>query len=170
MLCDVLDALEKDVRRFVEQLGVPDVILFTGDLAFSGTEYLEVDQLLRRIRGWFVDAARGSAQPLLFAVPGNHDLTRPSGYRMRRQYSVLADYANGDDPDVQSLRQELWPEGPCSSKALPSCWSRCSPDTRPGPTRQSSSRCAAMLGAWWYRHDSPGIHLRQILASHPGSA
>lgn len=108
VLHDVFHALQPDIRQFVSEIGTPDVILFTGDLAYSGTEYDDVDTLLQRIRGWLADAAPGAPQPLLFAVPGNHDVKRPAGFRASRLYSVLDDYANGDDDDVRSVRDELW--------------------------------------------------------------
>lgn len=56
-----------------EQIGAPDLILFTGDLAYSGTsaQYGWVDEVLDLVR----DAT--SSDPLLVVVPGNHDLARP---------------------------------------------------------------------------------------------
>lgn len=64
-----------DIAKVTAQIGKPDVIFFTGDIAFSGKtdDYLTCDQVLTEIRN-----ATG-ANPLVIPVPGNHDLIRPSG-------------------------------------------------------------------------------------------
>ena len=55
-----------------------DLILFTGDLAFSGqrVEYEQVDAFLTTLKGTLKDLDPQS-NPLVLAVPGNHDLSRP---------------------------------------------------------------------------------------------
>lgn len=62
-----------DMRAMAQDIGAPDVILFTGDLAFSGQdeEYRKVEETLQEIR----EAVTGD--PLVITVPGNHDLARP---------------------------------------------------------------------------------------------
>lgn len=66
-------AVLDDLRQMAAELGPPDLILFTGDLAFSGKpeEFHLVDETLAEVR----EATGGD--PLLVAVPGNHDLRRP---------------------------------------------------------------------------------------------
>jgi len=60
------------MRSKVEELGPPDLILFTGDMTFKGAkdEFAEVDRIFDEIR----EAVGGN--PVLVPVPGNHDLRR----------------------------------------------------------------------------------------------
>jgi len=99
----------RDVDLFLDRLGAPDLLLFTGDLAFSGkaAEYDAVDRfldgLLERL------SRRGAAEPILLAVPGNHDVVRPSTRAKRLAYRILRDFdGTTDDPDVDEIHQELW--------------------------------------------------------------
>lgn len=71
----VQEALLADMERMAQQLGPPDLLLLTGDLAFAGAaeEYDAVDESLQRI----LEAVAGD--PFLVVVPGNHDMTRPEG-------------------------------------------------------------------------------------------
>lgn len=68
------EALLRDLRAQARRHGAPDLILLTGDLAFSGQrrEYERVDETLADVR-----AAVGG-EPLVVTVPGNHDLARPA--------------------------------------------------------------------------------------------
>ncbi|WP_158926759.1 metallophosphoesterase [Acidisphaera sp. S103] len=67
----------KDLELTHEHSGPWDLIIFTGDLAFSG----KVEQFSRV--NTFLDDLNtklrqlGSADPVLLAIPGNHDLQRP---------------------------------------------------------------------------------------------
>ena len=102
-----MDELEGELGAMIGEVGWPDLLLVTGDLADTGREYDHVDQAIDRVRG-ILRAIDGSAgQPLLFAVPGNHDVVRPAG-RDRRAYRVLRSYGDGDDEDARDLREELW--------------------------------------------------------------
>ncbi len=93
------------------EVGPPDLILFTGDLAYRGQaeEYAEVDRVLERIRGWLAEVHPEAPAPLLFAVPGNHDVARPTR-KAKANYRILRDYEDGDDDDVGYLRDQLWQE------------------------------------------------------------
>lgn len=88
--------LEKSVRAMAERLGPPDLLFFTGDLAFKGSkdEYGRVDRLLDRVNRWF------NREVPLFAVPGNHDLLRP---KVSWQYAAFKNYEA--EP---GLHKELW--------------------------------------------------------------
>jgi 3',5'-cyclic AMP phosphodiesterase CpdA len=70
------DLFLEDLKRVTRELGPWDVVLFTGDLAFSGREeqYKLLDQELERVWGVFRDVHPTAARlPYLLAVPGNHD-------------------------------------------------------------------------------------------------
>uniref|UniRef100_UPI003D0D6AF4 metallophosphoesterase n=1 Tax=Haliangium sp. TaxID=2663208 RepID=UPI003D0D6AF4 len=121
LLHHVFSKLEADIREHAEAgEAPPDLILFTGDLAWSGQaeQYVQVNAHLERIRGWLASAWPGCDDPLLFAVPGNHDLTRPEYDREDGEddvdveerldkYEWLTRYDH-EDERVQSRRQRLW--------------------------------------------------------------
>jgi hypothetical protein len=71
-------ALIADLERTTLAHGPWDVVLFTGDLAFSGekAQYVALDRELAEIWSLFERLHPGKA-PILLAVPGNHDLARP---------------------------------------------------------------------------------------------
>jgi hypothetical protein len=103
---------EKSVRAVAERLGPPDLLLISGDLAHRGApeEYQRVDRLLDTVLGWLREAAGAASgpEPLIVAVPGNHDLQRPQG-REAFAYRVLDRYDQGaGDEDVRILDEELW--------------------------------------------------------------
>ncbi|HND10089.1 MAG TPA: metallophosphoesterase [Pseudomonadota bacterium] len=64
----------RDLRTQCEAQGAPDLIVVTGDLAFSGQkrEYEKLRPILDEI-----DAATGT-KPLWITIPGNHDLHWPA--------------------------------------------------------------------------------------------
>ncbi len=66
----VQEVLERSVREMAQRLGPPDLLLLSGDLTNTGDpkEFKRVDRLLDTLRGWL------QADPLIVAVPGNHDL------------------------------------------------------------------------------------------------
>ena len=105
----LLDALEADIKEMADEVGPVDLILFTGDLAYRGQadEYAEGYRVLERIRDRLAEMHPEARAPLLFAVPGNHDLSRPQG-RYKRECLILRHYEDGDDSDVREFRTELW--------------------------------------------------------------
>ncbi|MCA9687595.1 MAG: metallophosphoesterase, partial [Myxococcales bacterium] len=100
-------AFERHLHEMVGRLGGPDLILISGDLAFSGKaeEYEGIDRLLKRI-----DGIVGRKLPVL-AVPGNHDLARPTGMDALR-YAGLKHH--DEDPVVQ---RGLWLEKRAAGEA-----------------------------------------------------
>jgi hypothetical protein len=67
-----------DLERCHKRSGPWDVIVFSGDLAFSGTreQFEQVDRFLSELHS--AVESFSSTKPVLLAVPGNHDLSRPS--------------------------------------------------------------------------------------------
>lgn len=101
--------LRTSVRAFVERLGPPDLLLLSGDLTNTGAakQFDRVDRLLDTLLGWLAES--GGAEPLIVAVPGNHDVQRPpeaKGF----QYLILDRYVEAglEDKHVQSLEDALW--------------------------------------------------------------
>lgn len=107
---DVQRTFFADLDAQLEATGLrPDLVLITGDLVYSGNakQYADFDAellepLLAHLR------ARG-CEAVPFAVPGNHDLERPSGpaklaYRCLREYDLTDDR----DEDLRGLRAQLW--------------------------------------------------------------
>jgi hypothetical protein len=101
--------LAASVRAFVERLGPPDLLLLSGDLTNTGAakQFDRVDRLLDTLLGWLAES--GGAEPLIVAVPGNHDVQRPpeaKGF----QYLILDRYVEAglEDKYVQSMEDALW--------------------------------------------------------------
>jgi predicted MPP superfamily phosphohydrolase len=98
---------QHSLRDGLRRLGSPDLVLLTGDLTYSETELALVDDFLDKLFALLQSAGDGH-QPLLVAVPGNHDLLRPAG-KEARSFRILDDYERGaDDPGVRELIEELW--------------------------------------------------------------
>ncbi len=106
---ELFEGLGDELKAMAGRLGPPDLILMTGDAAYSGQEheYRLVEAMMGHIRGWLREVHPDAPPPLLFAVPGNHDVTWP-GRKEKRLYRVLGDYEQAEDPDVRDLREELW--------------------------------------------------------------
>lgn len=112
----------KDLRRIHARLDRVDAIFFTGDLVHGGleNEWALAGTILGRIRAEL--AALGS-EPVLLAVPGNHDLQRPA---VDSGPARLVDVWPGDP----RLRQRFW--------AQPG-----------GSDRQGVAQAFAAWQAWW---------------------
>lgn len=105
----MLDRFWRSLDRWLKVVGAPDLVLLTGDLTNRG-ERSEFDRLTKFLEKLLarLPTAGGGLPPLVVAVPGNHDLQRPSG-RDALQFRILRDYEKGrDDPDVAGLLDELW--------------------------------------------------------------
>ncbi len=71
----VKDAFFADLKLLYRICGPWDLVFFTGDLAYSGCEYSAVQRVIDELWNKFHDLG---CDPVLFAVPGNHDLQRPT--------------------------------------------------------------------------------------------
>jgi tetratricopeptide (TPR) repeat protein len=71
----VKDAFFADLKSLCSSCGPWDLVLFTGDLAYSGCEYSAVQRVIDELWNKFHELG---CDPVLFAVPGNHDLQRPT--------------------------------------------------------------------------------------------
>lgn len=147
----VRDALHRDLDRcfFGEKprIGRPDLVLFTGDLSYSGTEFDRVEAFL----DW-LDERAGEQLPA-FAVPGNHDLQWVEESR-RRDLSWL----RSTDPDDAQHREQALGEEPAllaapfargrtsrpgaCTRGSPTSRAACSPATPPAPSRREASAWA----------------------------
>lgn len=100
----VQEVLERSIREMAQRLGPPDILLLSGDLTNTGDpkEFNRVDRLLDTLLGWL------QAEPLIVAVPGNHDLQRPQGLAAV-SYRPLERYTQGvADEDVRLVEEALW--------------------------------------------------------------
>lgn len=72
----VRQEIHNDIKAQILKSGPIDLVIFSGDMAFSGAidEFLSVQKELERL--WATFAELGIV-PKLFVVPGNHDLARP---------------------------------------------------------------------------------------------
>ncbi|MCB9761271.1 MAG: SUMF1/EgtB/PvdO family nonheme iron enzyme [Alphaproteobacteria bacterium] len=91
----VKDAFAQDLERMERIVGLPHIVLFTGDLAFSGSEgeYAQVEALFDWLESNLVNC------PIYF-VPGNHDLMwPPEDWRL----AVLF----GEDASARAARSDM---------------------------------------------------------------
>ncbi len=164
----LLEDLEADIAQMSRRMEAPDLIFFTGDLAFSGREYDAVDEVLTRIAGWLQRHYPRALRPLLFAVPGNHDLQRPEGVS-KLSYRILRHYHEIDDPDVQLFRRALWQQTPPDNELIESLFT----DFRDWHHRcvveplKADPRCTALYSSPVMPGDLTAVI--QIPAAGPGS-
>ena len=93
-----------DLEHVIKKIGRLDLVIFSGDLTQRGSEE-EFNVLTSQlIEMWEVFRSVGS-DPLIFHVPGNHDLVRPAAKDAR--VKMLAHWQ--DDPDIPA---EFWADGP----------------------------------------------------------
>lgn len=105
----VRDEIHNDIRSQIQSAGLIDLVVFSGDMAFSGAveEFASVQKELERL--WSVFAELG-AEPKLFIVPGNHDLVRPA------KTSALLNFADMLRKK-EDIRDELLSGNPSSYRA-----------------------------------------------------
>lgn len=113
---EVWHQVEKEFRKSLQKqvgsFGRPDLILFTGDLAYSGKpdEYKLVDSLISQVRS-HIRTVWPDADPILVPVPGNHDVCWvPQDNAEFGRYAIFDEYAAGTDDHAQirSLNNQLW--------------------------------------------------------------
>jgi hypothetical protein len=101
----------ESLRSKLSHFGAPDLILATGDLAYSGedAEYQMFDEFMSNLRVLIARDFPGS-QPLLVPVPGNHDVRRPlKSSPEYTEYAIFDDYASktNDNEHVASISARL---------------------------------------------------------------
>lgn len=113
-----------DLARLRGRCAPWDLILFTGDLTNRGTaaEFNRLDETLRELRAE-IAALQDGREPLMLAVPGNHDLVRPPD----------------DDDGRASL--DAWGSAPSIQEVF---WNNPS-----AATRRTVSTAFAHYSAWW---------------------
>lgn len=77
----VINAFQKSISRFKSRGLIPDVIFFTGDVAYSGKEeeYKRASTFFDMLLSGF-----GLTKEFLFIIPGNHDVDRTCGAALKR--------------------------------------------------------------------------------------
>ncbi|MEQ1564136.1 MAG: metallophosphoesterase [Myxococcota bacterium] len=98
-----------DLARLYPKLGRVDAILFTGDLTFRGSavEFTQLSAELDKVRERLRELG---SEPVLLAVPGNHDLTRPP------PGSPVVD-ALQHFGERRDIRDRFWSEPDCEYRA-----------------------------------------------------
>ncbi|WP_186157460.1 metallophosphoesterase [Burkholderia gladioli] len=91
-----------DLRRLLQEVNPIDVVIFSGDLTHRGSkkEFDALNQELYEI--WDIFKEMGCA-PILFPVPGNHDLVRPPANDAR--VKLLKQWSTDSE-----VRKEFWTE------------------------------------------------------------
>ncbi|NML35188.1 metallophosphoesterase [Paraburkholderia antibiotica] len=89
-----------DIRRLTGEAGPIDLVVFSGDLTQRG-DVKEFTTLSDELQDIWEELDKLGQRPLLFSVPGNHDLVRPAKndarIKMLKQWAI--------DPDVSN---EFW--------------------------------------------------------------
>lgn len=105
--------LERSMRSMTDQLGPPDLILLSGDVANTGrwSDFEAATSFLQDLLSWlgfsFDDLPRRSDAPVIVPVPGNHDLLRPASDE-RGRYEILAALEDDGHVDDAAVLSKLW--------------------------------------------------------------
>ncbi|MBF0154805.1 MAG: SUMF1/EgtB/PvdO family nonheme iron enzyme [Magnetococcales bacterium] len=99
-----MDDFASSLQEMVSARGKPDLILITGDIAFSGSkeEYQICNHFLKSLFEWLGERA------VVIPVPGNHDLTRS---HMNDSFieGILKTFPKKDyNPRYESFNASLW--------------------------------------------------------------
>jgi len=99
-----------DLTRLYDRCGPWDLILFTGDLVQKGDvgEFALLDKTLKRLNQHLL---RLDSKPVFLAVPGNHDLIRPTSDSPSLR--LLKEWAT--HPEIQ---REFWLKPKCSYRKV----------------------------------------------------
>lgn len=104
----MLEDFQRSLKPWLSKVGSPDLLLLTGDLAWSGgaKDYERLDRFLESLLAALENET--GVRPLVIPVAGNHDLQRPVPQKMS-EYRVIDAYESApDDDDVRYLRDQLW--------------------------------------------------------------
>lgn len=96
------DIFLSDISRLSVEAGKIDLVIFSGDLTNSGSTE-EFEALTRELLSLWEVWDKLNLRPLLFAVPGNHDLVRPSSKDARMK--ILTSWGND-----KNVINEFWDE------------------------------------------------------------
>ncbi len=104
-----------DLKRLHDKCGPWDLVLFTGDLVLQGKdeEFQKVNIILDEL--WDFLRSLGSS-PKLLAVPGNHDMARPS--IEEPSVILLRDWDNHEEVQTKFWEEEASPYRQVISKAF----------------------------------------------------
>jgi hypothetical protein len=131
----VKKAFFEDLENIADRCAPWDLVFFTGDLVFSGTQqqYKEVTKFLDAL--WMHFQKLGS-DPLLMTVPGNHDLFRPPA--PRRGGKKTASFRAAEHlklwQERSDVAEEFWADPKC-------------------PYRKATERCFKWYVDWWRKHE-----------------
>ena len=80
-----------DLEHLLNKTGQVDLVLFTGDLAYRGSQedYAKAEKILNRLCQGLKKISGN--EPRLAVVPGNHDLERPNDTNELARLKLLSD-------------------------------------------------------------------------------
>ncbi|HSS48439.1 MAG TPA: metallophosphoesterase, partial [Thermoanaerobaculia bacterium] len=101
----VRETMIKGISQYVKTEGKVDILIITGDIAYSGAkdEYAKASSLVAEI-------ADKSGAASIIAVPGNHDVQRPSETKDARFLALRAAARDEDARDAAISMQSLLPD------------------------------------------------------------
>jgi 3',5'-cyclic AMP phosphodiesterase CpdA len=103
-----LEDFKKSLKIWLPKVGgVPDMILLTGDLTNRGAAD-EYEKFTGFLDGVQKALAEHGAQPLVIAVPGNHEVQRASG-EQAYPYAIIDSYeSRASHKAANTLHNQLW--------------------------------------------------------------
>ena len=124
-----------DLRGLINKLdGELDLVLFTGDLTQSATPE-QFDGLRKFLEELWHFFETEKCRPKLFAVPGNHDLVRPTGAALKGvPYNLLRDSWQKD-----YVQKDFWDRGAASD------------------ARELVRKAFANYATWWAKPGFPKV-------------
>jgi len=111
---NVREAFWRDLEILHEKSGPWDAVLFTGDLVQSGGD-AEFTELEDKVLGplWEHLATLGTKEPVLLAVPGNHDLVRPESKKPKAALRLMLQHNSFAD-----IAEEFWSDPTCEYREI----------------------------------------------------
>ena len=108
---NVEEAFFNDLKLLHERVGSWDLVLFSGDITQRGTkaEFDRVDALLQKMWSRFED---WGFTPTLLAIPGNHDLARPSDPSNATLINLLHNW------HLPAVHGPFWKDSKCPQRRL----------------------------------------------------
>jgi hypothetical protein len=107
---NIREQIVKNLRDLRRKCGPWHVVFFSGDLTQKGGKD-EFDDCTRKLEDLWEEFRKLGSDPVLMAVPGNHDLVRPG-----------AETRNGNQPLIwatdQESRDRFWRESSCGERRV----------------------------------------------------